>query len=691
MPLEELRSGDPQQLGPYRLLGRLGGGGMGRVFLGRSPGGRLVAVKVIRVELAGSADFRERFAREVAAARKVGGSFTAPVVDASMDDPVPWLATAYVRGPSLEEAVARHGPLDAESVLALAAGLAEGLGAIHAAGVVHRDLKPSNVLLAEDGPRVIDFGISRAGEATALTRTGLVIGSPGFMSPEQAEGREVGPASDVFSLGAVLVFAATGEGPFGSGSTAAMVYRIVYGQPQTSQLPPEIRSLAERCLAKDPQERPATGQILVELAAIRPPSADLTTLQAALTFRGATQPAVPPAFTPGAAVGAGGADTPDPPGLPAAPDPEPDDHPAGAVPGEQGPAWLGLPQAERIPPEGPATLTSVTVVQGTPGSVRRASGVGAQESSDTSAGQGAPVSPEPGGSALPITVPGAGPRAGRGRRRWAVAVIAAAAALGVITGLVIWAPWVSPPVLRPTGLTAYPSTVSSVTFSWSSPATGPVPDRYVIFQDGTMTGSVPGTITSYQGKGLAPDTAYQYQVEAVRGGQHSPRSPAITVSTLTPPVSAAILSGPWTVHYKVVAVVPPGSDSTYTLGKTWTDNWVFTPDCTVGSCAVTLHGGISGPGNLESSPIPPTLLARSGAVYSGTTTMDDLEDCDNSDRYPVHETVRFRIIVSGASVADKQWEANSWAGTMEVDSSYTSAGAKHCPASSWSTTLHGIP
>jgi serine/threonine protein kinase len=188
---QELQLEDPRKLGPYWLLGRLGGGGMGEVFLGRSPGGRLVAVKVVRSELAGQAEFRQRFAREVTAAQKVSGLFTAPVVDADIDAPVPWLATAYVPGPSLAEAIARHGPLPAPSVLALAAGLAEGLGAIHAAGIVHRDLKPANVLLADDGPRVIDFGISRAAEATALTGTGTVFGSPSFMSPEQARGHRV--------------------------------------------------------------------------------------------------------------------------------------------------------------------------------------------------------------------------------------------------------------------------------------------------------------------------------------------------------------------------------------------------------------------------------------------------------------------------------------------------------------------
>jgi Protein kinase domain len=265
-----LQPGDPQTIGPYRLVGQLGGGGMGRVFLGVSAGGRPVAVKVIRAELAADPEFRLRFGREVAAARRVSGVFTAPVVDSDVDGPSAWLATAYVRGPSLAEAVASHGPLPGGSLLTLAAGLAESLSAIHAAGVVHRDLKPSNVLLAQDGPRVIDFGISRAAESTALTQAGLVIGSPGFMSPEQAEGYEVGMATDIFSLGAVLAFAATGEGPFGAGTTAALLYRVVHGTPGLARVPAEVRPLIERCLAKDPRQRPTAESLLAEVGALQP-------------------------------------------------------------------------------------------------------------------------------------------------------------------------------------------------------------------------------------------------------------------------------------------------------------------------------------------------------------------------------------------------------------------------------------
>jgi len=300
--LDELQSTDPRRIGPYWLEGRLGSGGMGRVYLGRSPGGRHVAIKVIRADLAENPDFRARFAREASAARKVSGIFTAPVVDADLDGPVPWLATSYIAGPSLADAVTERGPMPPALVLRLAAGLAEGLVAIHAAGVVHRDLKPANVLLAEDGPRLIDFGISRSMEGSALTRTGMVVGSPGFMSPEQAEGRPVGPPSDIFSLGTVLTFSATGEGPFGEGSTVALLYRVVTGEPNTQGVPDEIRPVIEHCLVKDPTRRPTAAQLLAQLSTaevVADPAREGTTRKSALP-----QPARP---APAGAIGAAGA------------------------------------------------------------------------------------------------------------------------------------------------------------------------------------------------------------------------------------------------------------------------------------------------------------------------------------------------------------------------------------------------
>jgi serine/threonine protein kinase len=254
---------DPLRVGPYRIVGRLGSGGMGWVYLGRSASGRALALKVVRPELASDQQFRDRFAREVEAARAVSGAFTAAVVDADTGGDPPWLATLYVAGPSLAEAVRGDGPLSESAARRLGAGLAEALQAIHAAGVVHRDLKPANVLLAEDGPRVIDFGISRFGGSNSITTVGTVLGTPPFMSPEQFRGELAGPPSDVFALGAVLAFAVTGNSPFGSGS--GVMYRILHEQPDLDSVPDGLRPLVERCLAKAPGDRPTPAGLLDEL------------------------------------------------------------------------------------------------------------------------------------------------------------------------------------------------------------------------------------------------------------------------------------------------------------------------------------------------------------------------------------------------------------------------------------------
>jgi hypothetical protein len=257
---------DPARVGDFRILGLIGSGGMGRVYLGRTQAGRLAAVKVIRAELADDPDFRERFRREVEAAERVGGAWTAPVMQADAEADRPWLATVYIQAPTLQRLVIDRGPLPAPSVCALGAGLGEALTAIHRAEVVHRDLKPTNVLLRQEGPCVIDFGISRALDGDALTRTGVVVGTPGFMSPEQVEGGFVGPASDVFSLGAVLVFAATGAGPFGTGSGHGVMYRVVHQQPNLSEISGRLREVAEACLRKEPQSRPAPADVTRMLA-----------------------------------------------------------------------------------------------------------------------------------------------------------------------------------------------------------------------------------------------------------------------------------------------------------------------------------------------------------------------------------------------------------------------------------------
>ncbi|GFE25150.1 protein kinase domain-containing protein [Streptomyces nigrescens] len=260
--MEPLDPSDPPRVGPYTLLGRLGSGGMGSVYLGRSAGGRTVAVKLIRPELGGDPKFRARFRAEVSAARAASGAFTAPVVDADPDAAVPWMATAFVPGISLHRAVAIGGPLPETALRALTAGIAEALVTIHAAGLTHRDLKPANVLLALDGPYVIDFGIARAAEGTALTTTGVVLGTPAYMSPEQGKGEPLSPASDMFSLGATLAFAALGSSPFGTGRVPDVLKRVVEDEPDLSAVPDGLRLMVAACLAKDPTDRPTPRQVV---------------------------------------------------------------------------------------------------------------------------------------------------------------------------------------------------------------------------------------------------------------------------------------------------------------------------------------------------------------------------------------------------------------------------------------------
>jgi serine/threonine protein kinase len=259
MPLDQ---SDPVEIAGYQVRARIGSGGMGNVYLSFTRGGRPVALKVVRKEFADDPEFRRRFRQEVAAAQRVQGLYTAPVVDADPDAPVPWLATAYIAGPSLSSAVAEYGPFPELSVFRLLGGVAEGLSAIHAVGLVHRDLKPANVLLAADGPRVIDFGIAHAADASALTGTGVIMGTPAFMTPEQVMGKPVSPATDVFALGHLALYAATGHSAFGDGHQSAIVYRIANEAPDLAGCPDSMRDLVARCLAKEPADRPDLAGII---------------------------------------------------------------------------------------------------------------------------------------------------------------------------------------------------------------------------------------------------------------------------------------------------------------------------------------------------------------------------------------------------------------------------------------------
>ncbi|MFU2342851.1 protein kinase domain-containing protein [Streptomyces albidoflavus] len=261
-----LRGSDPAEIGGYPLEARLGSGGMGTVFLARTSSGRPVAIKLIHQQFAGDEEFRIRFRQEVAAARRVSGAFTAAVVDAAPEAEQPWMATTYIEGQTLAQHIAAAGPLDGVELRRLAIGLAEALRDIHRVGVVHRDLKPSNVVLSAEGPRVIDFGISRAADQQTLTMTGRVIGTPPFMSPEQLQApRGVGPASDIFSLGTLLVYAATGSGPFDADSPYMTAYQVVHEEPSLGAVPEALRAVVGSCLDKEPAGRPSADDLLVLL------------------------------------------------------------------------------------------------------------------------------------------------------------------------------------------------------------------------------------------------------------------------------------------------------------------------------------------------------------------------------------------------------------------------------------------
>ncbi|MFD3661454.1 serine/threonine-protein kinase [Streptomyces sp. NPDC058659] len=268
MAMMRLRREDPRIVGSFRLHRRLGAGGMGVVYLGSDRRGQRVALKVIRPDLAEDQEFRSRFAREVSAARRIRGGCTARLVAADLEAERPWFATQYVPGPSLHDRVAEEGGLRAADVASIGAALSEGLVAVHEAGVVHRDLKPSNILLSPKGPRIIDFGIAWATGASTLTHVGTAVGSPGFLAPEQVRGAAVTPATDVFSLGATLAYAAMADSPFGHGSSEVMLYRVVHEEPQLHGVPDALAPLIRACLAKDPEERPSTLQLSMRLKEI---------------------------------------------------------------------------------------------------------------------------------------------------------------------------------------------------------------------------------------------------------------------------------------------------------------------------------------------------------------------------------------------------------------------------------------
>ncbi|MFI8339132.1 protein kinase [Streptomyces sp. NPDC085639] len=479
--MKPLETGDPTSLGDgrYRLVGRLGQGGMGVVYLGRSQSGRAVAVKVVRPELSTEPGFRRRFADEVAAARRVGGFHTAPVVDADPDGEPAWLVTAFVPGPTLQAVVARVGALPLDTLTVLAAGLAEALEAIHRAGVIHRDLKPANIIVAEDGPRVIDFGIARALDGTALTQTGLQVGTPGFLAPEQLTGGGVlTPAVDMFALGVVLTQAAGGA-PFGDGPSAARHFKVVYEEPDLTAVPEELRAAIGACLSKDPAARPTPTAFLGTLT-VRHPDGDSWLPEAATQLLPPPEPAVR-------------ATVPDSP----AGSPSDTAHELPAP--EPAPPALAEPRTEHSPPAVAEPRT---------------------EHSRTLTGPGARLSPAPAQAPQAVSDK---PRRGR-------AVVAALLVTSLAAaGLFVWQPW------KDSAEDGSKSRAATPTGSAPAPAPAPFPaDPLLIRQD-----TAPGWPGTCHGVIARRDAATEKPVQLIAGGacdtlpQWSPdrRSFAFTRST----------------------------------------------------------------------------------------------------------------------------------------------------------------
>ncbi|MBD0740074.1 hypothetical protein BGM09_11755 [Streptomyces sp. CBMA29] len=439
--MKPLEAGDPTSVGEgrYRLAGRLGQGGMGVVYFGRSRSGRAVAVKVVRPELSTEPGFRRRFADEVAAARRVGGFHTAPVVDADPHGEPAWLVTAFVPGPTLADVLADVGALPTDTLTVLAAGLAEALEAIHRAGVIHRDFKPANIIVAEDGPRVIDFGIARALDGTALTQTGLQIGTPGFLAPEQLTGGQVTAAVDMFALGVVLSQAAGGA-PFGDGPSAARHYRVVHETADLRAVPDELRALVAACLSKEAAERPTPSEFLSRLTVRHPEDGEWLPAEATALLTQVEPQAVPPVV------------------------PTPPPHAAGPTPASEPTASYAVPLAGSSPsplasPYGPGQ------------------------------GYGGPPTP------APTPTPGFGPPSGPPRdRRKVTAAVGLVVVAAAVAGALVWHPWTSGSAKDDN---AGPPPGGHTTASSSAPPTpAPFPDVPLLVRVDTAPGW-PGTCHAY--------------------------------------------------------------------------------------------------------------------------------------------------------------------------------------------------
>jgi serine/threonine-protein kinase len=669
----------------YQVQARIGTGGMAVVFRATDLGlGRTVALKVLSPALAEDYAFRERFIRESRAAAAVDHPNIIPAYAAGEVGGVLYLAMRYVPSGDLRELIRRDGRLSPDRTVRLVSALASALDAAHRADLVHRDVKPANILIdtgsgTADHPYLADFGLAKGSAATGLTGTGQFIGTLQYAAPEQIRGERSVPQTDQYALACVAFTMLTGAVPYpDEGPTAVMWAHMSKPPPSVTGLRPGLPAAVDdvlaRAMAKVPGERfPTCGEFAAALrtalqsggvpAPVQPAPVQPVSVQPAPVQ---PAPAPPVAHDPAAdsADRSAGGDSPVPgvraetvislPGSNAAGGSTA--HPRGTLDdGQDRTADMAIPVPVADPVNDP--IAGASGAGASLGGGGASAGSGAGLMAEPALASGPPAASGTGSSAANGTVPMARP-AGRPLRRYAL-IAAAVLVVGAGGALLGAHPWTHPPVLEPTGLGVHGATTSSLSIGWLGPADGPLPDTYEIVRDNAVVGSVPGSVTRYTDSGLVPDSGYQYQVYAVRGGARSPVSAEVSGRTGVPPVSAARFVWDASVTFTMKSLVPVAPHWDKQPGKSWsTDSWTITPQCASGACNVALRGDYDG------SPIVAT-LTRSGSVYSGVAQMHDDFGCGNLNN-DVSGTLAIRVTASSAGVADGQWRVKSFAGNATL-------------------------
>jgi serine/threonine-protein kinase len=595
--------------------------------------GRTVALKVLNPALAEDRAFRERFIRESRTAAAVDHPYIIPVYGAGEADGVLYLAMRYVPSGDLRELIRRGGRLTAERAVRLVSALSSALDAAHRAGLVHRDVKPANILIdassgSADHPYLADFGLAKGAAASGLTGTGQFIGTLQYSAPEQIRGQRTVPQTDQYALACVAFTMLTGAVPFPYEEPSAVMWAHLSEPPpsvdtQRPGLPAGLDAVLARALAKAPEDRyPTCGEFA---EAVR------TALAAGASGAGAS------------GAGASGAGAYPPSGLTG--------------------SGQGLGSEDAGTGAGTGTSASASAGAGLSGSSAHADTVTSlppvslvREHTDQVHGQDLTMdrTEDLADRAVPVR-PGGTFWRSRGRPALLVTAVLAVAAGGALLGI---HPWVHPPVLRPAGLGIDAATTSSLTIRWTAPATGPLPDHYEVVRNGTPIGTVPGTVTDYTDSGLAPDSAYQYQLYAVRGGIQSPVSRQLTAKTSVPPLSAARFSWSGDVSVTMKSLNPSDSAWDKQPGQRWSESWTISPDCSSGPCGATLSG------NYDKYPFTAKLArSSSGTGYSGTGQQTDEAYCIKKSN-GINATLTVKLTVKSAEVSNGQWVVKSFSGIL---------------------------